>query len=181
MLTGQQRSMRRIVGVVLLATFMFVPLTVSAQDSERPSIFAETLKRVVFDPTTYAPAILSYDSTMRDWKSSQPFFLNGFVEHNNRFTISGRSDDVAVSYGVGKQRILADALATLEMSAVNNLTDSLIERVLIERHPEHRKLFRTLGWIEKVTFASYMSYQLSSQHYRQWQQNEARASQLGLR
>jgi hypothetical protein len=109
------------------------------------------------------------------------FFRNGFVEHNRRFTVSGRSNDVAVDYASGTRRILADAFSILEVSAVNNLTDNLIERVLIRRHPEHRRLFHALGWVEKVSLAGCMSYRLSSTHYRQWQQNEQAARQLGLR
>jgi hypothetical protein len=150
-------------------------------DDNRPSFLLDVTKRVVLDPTTYAPAIIAYDATMRDWKSSQPFFQNGFVEHNVRFTVSGRADDFPVDYGVGRRRILSDALANLEMSAVNNVTDSMFEHVLGERYPNHRKLIRALGWIEKSAFASYMSYRLSAAHYRQWQQNEQMASQLGQR
>ena len=83
---------------------------------------------MVFDPTTYAPAIIAYDATMRDWKTSQPFFRNGFMEHNSRFTISGRANDVPVSYAEGKKRILADAAANLGMSALNNFTGRVFER-----------------------------------------------------
>lgn len=171
--------------VVFVATLLWSPVHTFAQstgETERHSSFlADVTKRVVLDPTTYAPALIGYDSTMRDWNSSQPFFRNGFVEHNARFTISGRPDDMALAYGVGRRRILSDALVTLETSAVNNITDSIFERVLAERYPNHRRLIRVMGWIEKGTFASYMSYRLSAAHYRQWQQNEAMSRQLGLR
>src|SRR5262249_25940651 len=142
-----------------------VPLTVSAQ--EQPSPLGDTVKRVIFDPTTYAPAIIAYDGTMRDWNSSQPFFRNGYIEHNERFTLTGRPNDFPVSYEVGRRRILSDALVNLQMSVVNNIADQLFERALITRYPEHRKLVRVLGWIERGAFASYMSYQLSAQHYQQ--------------
>ena len=98
----------------------------SAQSQEQSSFLADTFKRVVSDPTTYAPAALAYDATMRDWNSSQPFFRNGFVEHNPRFTISGRPNDFALSYGAGRKRIRADALVNVQMSAVNNVVDQLL-------------------------------------------------------
>jgi len=158
---------------------MLIPLSVCAQ--EQPSPVGDTVKRVIFDPTTYAPAIIAYDGTMRDWNTSQPFFRNGFMEHNERFTLTGRPNDVAMSYGDGQRRILTDALVTLQMSAINNVADQLFERMLITRFPEHRKLVRTFGWIERATFASYMSYQLSAQHYRQATMNAQRAQQMGLR
>ena len=158
---------------------ILIPLPVAAQ--EQPSPIADTVKRVVFDPTTYAPALIAYDATMRDWNTSQPSFRNGFVEHNERFTLTGRPNDVPVSYEVGRQRILSDALLNLQMSIVNNVADQLFERMLLARFPEHRKLVRTLGWIERGTFATYMSYQLSARHYRQAEANQLRAQQMGFR
>ena len=171
--------------VVCVATLLLSPAYASAQgQSDNPdqsSFLADVAKRVFFDPTTYAPAILGYDSTMRDWKSSQPFFQNGFMERNPRFTISGLPSDRAISYGEGSRRIFGDAVANFEMSLMNNVTDTVFEHVLAERYPNHRKLIRTLGWIEKSAFASYMSYKLSAAHYRQWQYNEQTSRQLGLK
>ena len=164
-------------GMALLAS----PSVASAQDAEHGSFAADVAKHVIFDPTTYIPAILGYDSTMRDWNSSQPFFQHGFVEHNAQFTVSGLPNDRAVSYNVGRQMIVRDLFTNLEISLVNNVTDSAFERALIEKHPEHRKLVRTLGWIEKNAFAAYLSYRLSAVHYRQWQQNLQLAQQLGYR
>jgi hypothetical protein len=152
---------------------------VSAQEQRSP--IGDTVKRVIFDPTTYAPAIIAYDATMREWNTSQPFFRAGYMVHNERFTLTGRPNDVPMSYGDGQRRILTDALMNLQMSVVNNVADQLFERMLMTSFPEHRKLVRTLGWIERVTFASYMSYQLSAQHYRQAAWNAERAQQLGLR
>ena len=159
----------------------------SAQDQgtddsrERSSFLLETAKAIAFDQTTYAPAFLYYGTTRLDWNSSQVFFQHGILEHNERFTISGRPDDVAISYGAGNKMILMDTLTILQMSAVNNVTNSLIERVLIARYPRHRKFFRTLGWIERTGFASYWSYRLSAGHYRQWRANERVARQLGFK
>src|SRR5438128_10355120 len=105
----QRRSWRRVICSFLLAAVAFsaTPRDAFAQDRDRPATAWDVTKSVIFDPTTYAPSILGYDATMRDWNSSQPFFQRGFVERNSRFTISGLSDDVAVPYEVGKRRILA--------------------------------------------------------------------------
>ena len=184
MLTQQQRWLnrwsRQLFSAALAATLLATPLTVSAQE-QHSSFVADVAKHVLFDPTTYAPAILAYDSTMRDWDSSQPFFRNGFVEHNPQFTVSGLPNDQALSYQVGRQRILSDLVANLEVSVANNLATSIFEHAMITRYPEHRKLVRAISWIEKCAFASVVSYQLSASHYRQWQQNEQMAQQLGFK
>jgi hypothetical protein len=153
----------------------------AADERERSSVLLDTVKDVALDPTTYAPALFYYSTTRLDWNSSQVFFHNGILEHNERFTVSGRPDDVAISYGAGNKLILMDALSVVQMSAVNNLTNNVIERVLIARYPHHRKLFRALGWIQRTGFASYWSYRLSEAHYRQWRHNERMARQLGLK
>jgi len=135
----------------------------------------------VLDPTTYAPAAIAYDATMRDWNTSQPFFKNGFIEHNSRFTISGRSNDLPVPYAEGKRRILADAATSFGVSALNNFTGRVFERVLSERYPEHRKVVKAVSWIERISFGAYMAYVLSKDHYRQAELNTTRAQQLGYR
>jgi pimeloyl-ACP methyl ester carboxylesterase len=178
---GQQHWTRVKTAIVLAVAMLVMPCAAHAQDQDRPSAFWDVTKRVIFDPTTYAPAIIAYDATMRDWNSSQPFFQNGFLEHNPRFTISGRPNDLAITYGAGRKRILSDALSNVELSLANNVVDNIFERVLVTKYPNHRKLVRTLGWIEKIGFASYTSYRLSAAHYRQWQQNESYARQLGLK
>ena len=168
-------------GVTLLVT----PVNVFAQDQEQhgssSSFVADVAKHVLLDPTTYAPALIGYDATMKDWNSSQPFFQHGYVERNSQFTVTGLPNDRAVSYSVGKQMILRDLFTNMEISAVNNITDSIIERSLIERYPNHRKLVRAIGWVEKSVFASYFSYRLSAGHYEQWQQNQRMAQQLGIK
>jgi hypothetical protein len=151
-----------------------------AQEEHRSSIFTELLKDVALDPTTYAPALIGYDATMRDWKTSQPLFQAGYVEHNPRFTVSGLPNDQPLGYQAGKHQILMDGLMNLQTSLVNNFTDRVIEHVLIERHPQHRTLFRALGWAERIGFASAMSYKFSAAHYRQAGQNQQLAQQIGI-
>jgi hypothetical protein len=183
MLTRQHFSPRGVAALfVVVVTFVIASAHIAlAQDVKRSSPVADVVKGVFFDPTTYAPAVLSYDATMRDWNTSQPFFYNGFVEHNARFTISGRSDDPAVNYMAGRSQIFVDAASALGVSLVQNTTSRIVERALLGRFPEHRKAIKTVGWIQRITIASLMSYQLSAGHYRQAQLNAQRAAELGIR
>ena len=167
--------------IALAIAAVLVPAYASAQESNSGSAIGSIFKRVVFDPTTYAPAVIAYDGTMRDWNTSQPFFRHGYYERNERFTLSGLPNDRPVSYEVGQRRILNDAFVTLEMSLINNVSSQVFERILIDRFPQRRKLVRTLGWIERSAFASFMAYHLSSQHYRQAAANQAYAQQMGFR
>jgi hypothetical protein len=153
-----------------------------AQENDRgSSAVADVIKGVVFDPTTYAPAFISYDATIRDWNTSQPFFQNGYVERNPRFTRSGLSYDRPVSYAAGRRQILKDTLGTLGVSAIQNTTGRIVERALLAKYPEHRRLVKTIGWIQRIAIASAMTYQLSAPHYRQAAINAAQARQLGFR
>ena len=125
--------------------------------------------------------LIGYHATMKDWNTSQPFFQNGFVEHNARFTVTGRPNDVAVSYTVGRNQILKDAVAAFGVSAAQNATSRVIERALLARYPNHRKAVKTIGWIQRISVASLMSYHLSAGHYRQAQLNARRSAELRLR
>ena len=182
MLTRQHFSLRFIAVFVMIATLVLTSASLAfAQDEKPSSALADVVKGVVFDPTTYAPALLGYHSTMKDWNTSQPFFQNGFVEHNARFTVTGRPDDTAVSYTVGRNLILKDAAAAFGVAAAQNATSRLVERALMQRYPDHRKIVKTIGWIQRISMASVMSYHLSAGHYRQAQANAQRAAELGLR
>jgi hypothetical protein len=172
------------VSAVLIALFLLLASTAGAQDIKPESSglgsLASLTKSVVFDPMTYAPAAILYTSMRLDWKTSQPFFEHGFVEANDRYTVSGRSGDVPVSFAQGKRQILTDSLMNLPMSFANTTTSRVVERMLTQRFPNHPKLFRTLGWIERTAFAGYMSNRLAAKHFRQWQQNVELARQLGF-
>ena len=160
---------------------MLVASSVSAQDQDRASFVPDVVKNVILDPTTYVPAIVAWKATRLDWQSSQVFFQRGWLERNPRFTVSGRADDVAIGYAAGNRQIFADAIAVLQLSMVNNVSERVIERLLMPRYPNHRKLIRTIGWIERSAMASFWSYRLSAGHFRQWQKNEQLAQQLGFR
>jgi hypothetical protein len=164
--------------VIVVALMMLVASSASAQDQDRASFVPDVVKQVILDPTTYAPAILAWKATRLDWQSSQILFQHGSVEHNPRFTVSGRRDDTAIGYAAGNRQILTDAIANLQLSVVNNASARVVERLLMPRYPNHRKLLRTIGWIERNAVASYWSYRLSAGHLRQWQENERRGYQL---
>ena len=157
-----------------------VPKVAMAQDQPRGNVVLDLTKAVLFDPTTYAPAALSYTSQRMDWKTSQVLFNAGWVEHNSRFTVSGRADDTPISFAAGNRQIRRDALLHLQESVVNNLTTQIFERTLAQKYPEHRKLLRTLGWVERIGFSSYVGYLASVSHFDQVQKNQEMAREYGI-
>jgi hypothetical protein len=175
MLTRQLRA--------FVACFIFsitiVPQVCAQNDT--PSIFGHALKATLLDPTTYPAPALYYDATMRDWKTSQTFFRNGFFEQNARFTISGFPNDKPVSYEAGRNQILRDAMAVFAVSAAHNFGARLFEDALKQQYPDHRKAIAVIGWIERIGLSAYLSYRVSTPHYRQWKANQQLAAQLGIR
>jgi hypothetical protein len=146
-----------------------------AQESgavDAPGVLQDVVKRVALDPTTYAPTAVVYTARQLDWASSQSVFAFGYLEANPRYTISGLPGDTPISYAAGNRRIAADTVGLLGKSAANTAASAVIERLLIARAPRHRRLIRTLGWIERVSFASYWSYRLSVRHFEQWRDNQ---------
>lgn len=164
--------------LIVIAFTGLYPQPAGAQ--ERSGLWTTT-KQVVCDPTTFTPSIVAYTAQRLDWDSSQIFFEHGVTEHNPAYTISGRPDDVPMSHGSGDAVILRQSLTVLETSIVNNFSEQVIERFLVSRHPEHRRLFHALGWIERISVAGYISYQTSALHFSQWQINQQVARQRGYR
>jgi hypothetical protein len=160
---------------------VLTPVAASAQSETDSNVFWDVTKGVVFDPTTYAPAALAYTSMRLDWNSSQPLFRNGWVEENHRFTMSGRPNDLPVSFAEGNRRIRQMALLHLQESLVNNTAANIFERVLASKYPQHRKLFKVLSWMERIAFASYVSYAASANHFKQAERNRQLAIQYGYR
>lgn len=173
--------MRAIKHLLLLTTLILTPTIATAQSETNSSLFWDVAKSVAFDPTTYAPATLSYTSMKMDWNSAQPLFRNGWVEQNHRFTVTGRQNDKPVNYGDGNKKIRQMALMHLQESVINNVAASVFERVLPEKYPQHRKLFKTLSWIERIAFSSYVSYLASANHFKQADRNQQLAMQHGIR
>jgi hypothetical protein len=172
------RAMKRF---VILSMMILMPAIASAQAETDTNLFWDVTKAVVFDPTTYAPAALSYTSMKMDWDSSQTLFRNGWVEQNHRFTISGRPNDRPLSFADGNAKIRNMALLHLQESIINNTAANLFERVLAEKYPQHRKLFKVLSWVERIAFASYVSYAASANHFKQTERNRQLAIQYGYR
>ena len=167
---------RALIVWALLLSVAVLPAAAQDTPGDQPPFLVDLTKKVVLDPTTWTPAGALYTSMRLDWNSSQPLFRSGYVEDNARYTINGLPHDMPVDYSEGNRRILTDALAVLPMSMLHNATNRAFERTLINRFPAHPKLIRTLGWIERVSFASYVSTRLSSPHFRQWQRNQELAS-----
>jgi hypothetical protein len=166
--------------LMLLSMMILTPTIASAQSDTESNVVWDVTKAVLLDPTTYAPAVLSYSSMKMDWDSSQPLFRNGYVEQNRRFTISGRANDLPVSYEEGNKRIRQMALMHLQESLVNNVAANVFERVLTNKYPQHRKLFKVLSWAERIAFASYVSYVASESHFKQTGRNRQLAVQFGF-
>jgi hypothetical protein len=166
---------------ILAAALILAPGVASAQSETDSSLFWDVTRSVVLDPTTYAPAVLSYTSMKMDWESSQPLFRNGWVEQNHRFTVTGRPNDPPISFADGNRKIRNMALLHLQESVINNAAANLFDRVLANRYPQHRKLFKTLSWIERIAFSGYVSYLASANHFKQAERNRQLAIQYGYR
>ena len=165
--------------VIVVALMMLVASWVSAQDQDHSAIVADLLKRVIFDPTTYVPAVVASEATHLDWRSSQIFFKNESREHHPRFTVSRRAGYGAIDYVAGNRQITTDAIANREFSFVNKVTDRVMDRVLLRGYPKHRKLVRAFGWIERSAVTSYLSHRRSAGEFRQMQENRRRMRQFG--
>ena len=89
-----------VIGLCVFSLLLIEPSVVSAQsDTQQPPFVWSVAKSVLLDPTTYAPAAMSYTALRMDWNSSQPLFRAGYVEHNYLFTVSGRPNVLGPSSG----------------------------------------------------------------------------------
>jgi hypothetical protein len=173
--------MRNSLCLLIAAVVLLSVAPIPAHADDWPSAAESIFTQVVSDPTTFAPAITSYTAERLDWKSSQVFFQYGYVEHNPQFTVSGFADDVPISNAAGKRVILKNSLQDLGASLIDNVVARIVERELVLRHPRREKLIRTIGWIERITFAVSLASVQSANHFRQWRENERLARDLGYR
>ena len=155
------------------------PLPAAAQAPESRPFAWDVARAVLIDPTTYAPALISYEAIRQDWKTSQILFANGWVEQNPRYTLSGRANDLPVSYEEGTRRIRSAALTVLQYSAANNAGVAVAERLLLARYPRRKALIRALSWAERIAFASALTYRNSADHLRQASTNRRLAREYG--
>lgn len=155
----------------LVATLL---LAVAAAPAHAQSV-AEHSRSVVLDvlkdPTTYAPAVATEIGKTLDWTSSQRFFAAGYLEDNPYYTISGQAHDRPVSRGTGHRINLGVSLHVLASSMVNNALAGVATRALTARWPQHRRLFRVVGIVERVAFAFGTGYVNSAKNFRQWRRN----------
>lgn len=176
--------MRRLAGrpliaaVVIVTASLLAPTPASAQEDTGNVAWSLT-RSVLVDPTTFAPAAISYEAMRRDWKTSQVLFAHGWLEANPRFTVSGRPNDVPVSDAGGTRRIRGVALSVLRNSAVNNLAVGIGARLCVARYPSHKTLIRTISWVERLAFASVITYRNSVDHVRQADMNRRIAREYG--
>ena len=171
--------MSRLLVVSMLAV-MLVPAHTAGQTPEPSRPFAwDVARAVLMDPTTYVPAIVSYEVMMKDWNSSQVLFAHGWLEVNPGFTSSGLTGDVPVSYDEGKRLIGRESLVILQYSALNNVAVGIGERLLIAKYPQRRTLIRTVSWIERIAYASVMTYLNTGEHLRQARANARLARDHG--
>jgi hypothetical protein len=152
-----------------------------AQNQGPWSFTSSILKSVARDPATYAPGPLKYQAMRLDWDSSQIFFQHGFVERNARYTVSGRSNDVAISHAAGNRRLALDSMVVLGHAATVSLAERAAEALLIRRFPQQRKALVVAGRAVRIIGASYLSYSTSMAHLQQWQRNERLARRLGYK
>ncbi len=165
---------------ILLAVILAAPRPIEAQN-KAGGFIKGVAKDVVLDPTTYGPFGASWLGKQLDWNSSQIFFEHGFVESNSDFTINGLPYDKPISYGAGSRKVILISLPVLQLSLINNAGVSVAGRLLMRRYPKHRKLIKTIGWVEKIAVNGYIGYKYSHRNFRQWQTNKNVARQLGYR
>lgn len=170
------RAVRVFIAAMLLG---IAPASAYAQADESRPFAWDVARGVLIDPTTYAPALISYEAIRQDWKTSQVFFANGWLELNPRFTVSGRPNDVPVSYDEGSRRIRGAALTVLQYAAANNVGARVTERLLVARYPHRKRLIRTLSWVERIACASVLTYRNSADHIRQTSSNRRLAREYG--
>ena len=184
MLTRQHFSLRRLRDFRQLLRLRVVEraiLSLPRKTTDHPRLLM-SVKGVIFDPTTYASScyrLLCDDERLEHVSTVLSEWLS---EHNARFTVTGRPDDRAINYVAGRAQILKDAAAAAwAWRGSRNATSRVVEHALLSRYPDHRKVVTTIGWIQRISVASLMSYRLSADHFRQADTNTQRAVELGLR
>ena len=170
----------RAVLVLIAATVLgFAPASALAQGEQPRPLAWDVTRAALIDPTTYAPALISFEAIRQDWKSSQILFEYGWLEQNPKFTRSGKPNDVPLSYDEGTRRIRLAALTMLGQSTLNNVSAGLAERMLVARYPHRKRLIRTLSWAERIAFAGFLTYRNAADHLRQASTNRRLAREHG--
>jgi hypothetical protein len=166
--------------ILLIALALgFWPVSAGAQTENARPFAWDVTRAVLIDPSTFAPALIVNEAMQQDWKTSQVLFAHGWLEQNRDFTRSGLANDVPVPFHQGTRKIRRVALTVLGYSVVNNLGAAGLERLLITRYPERKTLIRTLSWVERIAFASILTYNNSARYFRQAEANRRLALEHG--
>lgn len=159
---------------------LVMPASAVSQTAEPARPFAwDVARAVLIDPTTYVPAVISHEAMMSDWKTSQPLFRHGWYESNPRFTLTGLPNGLPVSYTEGARRIQHASWKVLQYSVLNNAAAAVGERWLVSKYPHRKTLIKTLSWIERIGYASFIAYRNSADHLRQASENRRLAREFG--
>jgi len=133
------------------------------------------LTQVALDPFTYSTSAFGYVSARADWKTSQPLFAAGWMEHDPLLTRIGQPDDVPVGYRRGMRTMQINAIWNLATPAAHNAAARLVEGWLTRRFPDHRRLIVVASWAERGATAAVMSYQVAAPAFRQAASNRRAA------
>jgi len=60
--------------VFLAVLLLLMSSPAYGQAELRPSFIWGVARSTLLDPTTYVPAVVTYEATLADWKTSQPLF-----------------------------------------------------------------------------------------------------------
>lgn len=165
----------------LLFLVLLTGFSQEAMAQNRVAGFIKDVAKDVFvNPTTYGSLGASLLGKGLDWDSSQIFFEHGHGETNPDYAVNGPGSK-AVSHAAGNRRLVVESFLNFGLSIGNNAVISATERLLLTKHPEHQKLVKTIGWIEKVVANGYIVYFSSYRNFKQWQINKNRAQQLGYK
>jgi hypothetical protein len=141
---------RSMSGLAIALTALLWTSAAAAQTAEPEPLRFAILKSVLRDPATYAPSIVKFSAMTLDWETSQVFFRHGYVEHNPHFTVSGRSNDAAISHAAGSRKIVVDSVKLLALTVPENLAERTLEHFLLAHYPQHRKMLLVAGHVGRV-------------------------------
>ena len=87
--------------------------------------------------------------------------------------------DVARAVLIDPTTFAPAVLGVLQYSTANNASVAVVERLLVARYPQRKTLIRTLSWVERIAFASILTYRNSTAHLRQASTNRRLAREYG--
>ena len=96
--------MRAVRAFIVAIVLGLAPASALAQTEERRPFAWDVARAVLVDPTTYAPALISYESMRQDWKTSQVLFAHGWLEQNRGSPSAG----APTMYRLGMARARAE-------------------------------------------------------------------------